>query len=129
MQGCARERCAATKSLTSSGAQKTNGGKRINALQTQWESNLKIATSVTSILTSSDKHTESLNLGGKMKISELIEKLEELKEAHGDLDVEFQHCDDGWATQGSEEVTDLSIASRPQWIENGYYPKIFVLIS
>lgn len=60
-----------------------------------------------------------------MKISELIEKLEELKEEHGDLDVEFQHCDGGGIYYGSEEITDVEI------VENSidyYRDDKFVLI-
>lgn len=46
-----------------------------------------------------------------MKISELVEKLKELKEVHGDLDVEFQHCDDGGTYSGSEEISGVKIAN------------------
>ncbi len=50
-----------------------------------------------------------------MKISELAEKLERLKEQHGDIEVEFQHCDSGGDYLGSEEIHDLRIAE----IEDG----------
>ena len=48
-----------------------------------------------------------------MKISELTEKLERLKEQHGDIEVEFQHCDAGGDYPGSEEIHDVQV------VENG----------
>ena len=45
-----------------------------------------------------------------MKISELVEALERLKEEQGDLEVEFQHCDSGGCYPGSEEIHGLQVA-------------------
>lgn len=48
-----------------------------------------------------------------MRISELIEKLERLKEQYGDIEVEFQHCDSGGDYPGAEEIHDVQV------VENG----------
>lgn len=45
-----------------------------------------------------------------MRISELTEKLEKLKQEHGDIEVEFQHCDSGGCYPGTEEIHGLQVA-------------------
>ena len=44
-----------------------------------------------------------------MKISELIEKLSDIKDRHGDLTVCVQHRDDGGAYDTFEVLEDLSL--------------------
>ena len=44
-----------------------------------------------------------------MKISELIEKLSDIQERHGDLTVCVQHRDDGGAYNTFEVLEDLSL--------------------
>lgn len=44
-----------------------------------------------------------------MKISELIEKLSDIQERHGDLTVCVQHRDDGGAYDTFEVLEDLSL--------------------
>ena len=44
-----------------------------------------------------------------MKISELIEKLSDIKDRHGDLTVCVQHRDDGGAYNTFEVLEDLSL--------------------
>lgn len=42
-----------------------------------------------------------------MKISELITELENIKEKHGDIDVEYQYNDDGYMLSGSSDLRNL----------------------
>lgn len=49
-----------------------------------------------------------------MRISELIEKLKKIKEQHGDIEVEFQHCDSGGDYPGSEEIHDLRVVENDE---------------
>lgn len=44
-----------------------------------------------------------------MKASELIEKLKELVEEHGDLDVEYTYNDEGYVLSGSTYVDDVVV--------------------
>lgn len=44
-----------------------------------------------------------------MKISELITELENIKEKHGDIEVEYTYNDDGYILSGSESVDEVYI--------------------
>lgn len=44
-----------------------------------------------------------------MKISELITELENIKEKHGDIEVEYTNNDDGYILSGSESVDEVYI--------------------
>lgn len=44
-----------------------------------------------------------------MKISELIMELENIKEKHGDIEVEYTYNDDGYILAGSESVNEVYI--------------------
>lgn len=44
-----------------------------------------------------------------MKISELITELENIKEQHGDIEVEYTYNDDGYILSGSESVDEVYI--------------------
>lgn len=44
-----------------------------------------------------------------MTISELIEKLEEVKKEHGDIEVEYSYNDGGYFLGGSSDITYYEI--------------------
>lgn len=44
-----------------------------------------------------------------MKISELITELENIKEKHGDIEVEYTYNDDGYILSGSESVDEVYV--------------------
>lgn len=51
-----------------------------------------------------------------------------LKDIHGDMDVEFQHCDDGGIYPGSEEIHDIDVVIRTITSDSDtYLAKIIVI--
>lgn len=61
-----------------------------------------------------------------MKISELIEKLSDIQERHGDLTVCVQHRDDGGAYGTFEVLEDLSLYLDEKEV-NGDTEKVLML--
>ena len=64
-----------------------------------------------------------------MVISELIEELERLKDLHGDMEVEFQHCDDGGTYPGSEEIHNIDVEVRSITSDKETYIEKLIVIS
>lgn len=64
-----------------------------------------------------------------MVISELIEELARLKDLHGDMEVEFQHCDNGGIYPGSEEIHDIDVEIRTITSDSDKYLEKIIVIS
>lgn len=63
-----------------------------------------------------------------MKISELITELENIKEKHGDIDVEYQYNDEGYTLLGSSDISEVYVETR-NWKSENENPVMYVVIA